>query len=409
MRKIELTEFRCTTGVPLTGAERDALRRSVPEMLIQPSPMSESCFDLTPSAQVGSVRVGDTLIEIRPKIAIDRFMFLLSYAADPKAWTGLDFEYAKADSIVEAIVPAFLRLVGQATNRGLLHGYRVEETAGATVRGQLRINDQLRDRFGLAPPIEIRYEEFTEDVLENRMIRAALHRLRQLRIRSEHTQRALREVEAAFHAVELLEFHPRHIPEVQFTRLNEHYRPAIGLARLILQSISFELSFGPVQASCFLLDMNELFEAFVHRALRETLNLPEAEFPRGAGGLRLDQAGRIALVPDLSWWTRGRCTFVGDVKYKRVSAAGVKHPDLYQLLAYVTATDLAAGLLIYAAGEAEPTRHHVEKAGKTLMVTALDVSGPPASILAQVSRLAELIRQMRSFNQPQPGTLQPAG
>ena len=28
---------------------------------------------------------------------------------------------------------------------------------------------------------------------------------------------------------------------------------------------------------------------------------------------------------------------VGDLKYKRVNVEGVKHPDLYQLLAYATA------------------------------------------------------------------------
>ena len=50
---------------------------------------------------------------------------------------------------------------------------------------------------------------------------------------------------------------------------------------------------------------------------------------------------------------RDTCHFVGDVKYKRLRAPGLQHGDLHQLLAYLTATDLPEGFLIYAAGEAQ--------------------------------------------------------
>jgi 5-methylcytosine-specific restriction enzyme subunit McrC len=82
------------------------------------------------------------------------------------------------------------------------------------------------------------------------------------------------------------------------------------------------------------------------------------------------------------------------VKYKR-AVAGVEHPDLYQLLAYVTAADLPGGLLIYAAGEAEPGSHVVVHAGKELQVTVLDLAGPPPAILAQIATIAGRIRRLR--------------
>jgi 5-methylcytosine-specific restriction enzyme subunit McrC len=160
-----------------------------------------------------------------------------------------------------------------------------------------------------------------------------------------------------------------------------------------------------VPARSFLADMNQVFEDFVAVALRETLGVSEYAFPQGLalGGARvgvrrtlaLDEAGVVGLVPDLSWWDARRCTFAGDVKYKRVAAAGVEHPDLYQLLAYVTAADLPGGLLVYAAGEGEPVSHTVVHAGKELHVVALDLSGSAADVLARVATVAQRVRLLR--------------
>lgn len=127
---------------------------------------------------------------------------------------------------------------------------------------------------------------------------------------------------------------------------------------------SFELRDGWVRASAFLVIMNEVFEKFVVVGLREALALAERTFPQGAAGrsLPLDQAAAIPLKPAVSWWDGERCAFVGDVKHKRVEASGITHPDLHQLLAYTIAAGLPGGLLVYAAGEAQPTLHHVVRA-----------------------------------------------
>jgi hypothetical protein len=77
-----------------------------------------------------------------------------------------------------------------------------------------------------------------------------------------------------------------------------------------------------------------------------------------------------------------------------VSAAGIKHPDLYQLLAYTVAADLPCGLLLYAAGEGEPVVHEVVEVGKRLEVVTLDLSGNPDEILEQVAGVARRILTM---------------
>ena len=73
---------------------------------------------------------------------------------------------------------------------------------------------------------------------------------------------------------------------------------------------------------------------------------------------------------------------------------GIKDADLYQLLAYTTATQLRDGVLIYARGEAEPVTHVIPFAEKQLHVTALDLAGEPHEILAEIGDVSGLIRRL---------------
>ena len=213
----------------------------------------------------------------------------------------------------------------------------------------------------------------------------------------DRARRNLRAFDQVLAHVTEVEYPRIAIPQVSFNRLNRHYEPAVLLARLILRSTSIELRRGGLRASSFLVDMNKVFEDFMVRALRETLGVTEPEFPQGASGRRmfLDCDGKVRLEPDLSWWRGGRCVFVGDLKYKKARDQRVPNADIYQLLAYTIAADLAGGLLVYAQGEKPPTVHTVRHAGKRLEVMAIDLSGAPEQILAEADRIAGRIRSMR--------------
>jgi 5-methylcytosine-specific restriction enzyme subunit McrC len=413
VRHLSLVEYQTAEGVSLSREERDALQRLLPGLAISPSIGSDSRYDLTPGSWVGAIGLGSLAVEIRPKLPIGNVLFLLAYSLDPRAWRDGPFDF-RAHTLSEAVLPAFLHQVALATRRGLLYGYRPREEALETVRGALRFGDQVRYHHGRQLPVEVRYDEFTADVDENRLLKAALHALRGLPSRRAATSRLWWRTAALFADVSSVSYHPSQLPDVRYTPLNVHYRPAVELAKLIVRATAFDLGHGAVRASAFLLDMNQVFEDFVVIALREALALPEHAFPQGlrwtaSDGRRhtrrlpLDRAGAVRLQPDLSWWEGGTCAFVGDVKYKRTGAGGVEHPDLYQLLAYTVAAGLPGGLLVYAAGEesddgtddGSPISHDVVRAGKQLQVTTLDLAGSPEQILAQIRVLAERVRRLR--------------
>ncbi len=398
MRQLTLTEYKTTEAVPLEQEEVDAILTVAAGVDVTPSLGEEGCYDLTPDSHVGAINLETLAIEIRPKLPIERVLFLISYAMDPSHWDEKSFGFGKESSLIEAMVPGFVRRIRHAFRQGVLQGYQPTDDSLNVIRGRLRFGDQIRRRFGRFPPAEVNFDEFTDDIDVNRMIKAAIARLRRMRIRSDFARSSLRTFDGMLVDVALKEYDRRQLPQVIFNRLNQHYRPAVALAKLILRSESIELSHGKVAASVLMVDMNSVFEDFVVAALRDALRLSEKSFPQGARGrsVKLDTAQRVNLKPDISWWDGFECSFVGDLKYKKIKISGILHPDLYQLLAYTVATDLPGGLLIYAAGEDEPVTHEVVYLGKELRVVTLDLSGDPAEILEQIEHVADKIRGLRS-------------
>ena len=396
MREITLTEHRTRRGIELPPADRDVLRERA-SVAVSPTSGREGAYDLTPGAMVGVIQTGSLSVEIRPKLSIDRVLFLISYALAVKRFRTEDFGFGKAPDLFEAMIPGFVAQVRRAFRRGLLHGYRTEEDALHGVRGRIRFDDQIRDRYGVFPPVEVSYDEFTEDIELNRFIKAAIVRLGRMRIRSDRARTQLRAFDRVLGQVAEVEYPGAAIPDFSFNRLNRHYEPAIRIAQLILRSTSIDLRRGAIRASSFLVDMNKVFEDFMVTALREALGVTERDFPQGGRDRRmlLDSAGRIRLKPDLSWWAGRRCIFVGDLKYKRADGAA-RSADLYQLLAYTVGADLPGGLLIYAQGEERPTVHTTRHAGKQLEIMAVDLSGSPQEILTDVGRIASRIRSIRA-------------
>ena len=396
MRRIQLTEYQTETGVALSLGQINELR-SRARIALGPCSVQSGCFDLTPKSWIGSLECEDLSVVIRPKIPIGNVMFLLSYAIDPKRWSDAGFDFKENRSLVEAVIPGFVTNVKKAFRRGIHQGYRSEDDSSSTLRGRLRVDDQIRDRFGLFPPAEVRFDDFTEDIELNRIVKAALSRLSRMRIRSASVRESLRTFESALARVRLVEYTPTSVPKIRFTRLNQHYRAAYDVAKLILRSTSIDLRHGSARSSGFLVDMNVVFEDFVVVALREALGVSARVFPQNAKGrlFVLDEDARVHLEPDISCWEGERCSFVGDVKYKRIKVEGIKHPDLYQLHAYCTAANLPMGLLIYAAGEAEHVSHSVRHAGNELHVMTLDLSGTPDAILEEISTVTDCIIALR--------------
>ena len=80
MLEMRLTEYEKCSGIELSTADRDALTEVAPSITIASTPGSEGVYDLTAGSTVGVVQTDTLSVEIRPKLPIDRVLFLISYS-----------------------------------------------------------------------------------------------------------------------------------------------------------------------------------------------------------------------------------------------------------------------------------------------------------------------------------------
>lgn len=397
MRYLTLREYETQERVALSVEERDALRTLVRDIAITPSLGQRDTYDIRPDRFIGAVQIGDLAIDIQPKLPTRTVFFMLSYALGNRRDIDEWVDYGKDASLVELVVASFVGRVKQALRLGVLQGYHREEDALATIRGRIDFSVMMK-RFSLIPPIDVAFDDFTEDIDENRILKAAISRLRQLRIRHDESRRALRQFDLLFASVADVQYHPGGIPNPTVTRLNKRYEAALRLARIILRGASFEMVHGMTAGRAVLFDMAKVVEDFLVTALRDALSASERTLVQGNRGhaLYLDEGREIALRPDISWWDGDDCRFVADVKYKTTDGRPMDG-DVYQMLAYLIATDLPVGTLIYAGDSSQKRTCTFANSGKSLQVEGIDLAQRDDQILGQVQwcakRMAVAIRR----------------
>ena len=398
MRQLDLQEYQPSQPLTLSRAELESLRNL--GLSIAPAIGEGGDYILTPGSTVGAVEFDNLSVLIRPKIGIPQLLSLACYAIGKVKFQREDFNFPEEHALADVLALALARHARMAFSRGLLHGYRVEEEALHTVRGRIRFDEQIRRRFGIPLPIEVRYDDFTDDILINQVVKAAAYRLSRMGLHLAKSHTELGWIAGMLDNVSIREFPPNDVPEVFFDRLNEHYRGVVELSRLILRHSAFQSSRGVTRASGFLIDMNCMFQEFLTVALREAMGVSERAF--GEHSIpSLDKSDRLRLRPDLVWRDGSSCVFVGDAKYKNIADKAVPESDIYQMLAYVTALNLQGGMLIYA-GEADTATYHIRNTDKTIEVTSLDISGTLEEILMNVRSLGCKVRRLRQGASPSP-------
>ena len=387
----QLREYE-TVAVALSDRQARRLATEASRYLSVASHRDPGMRWVTTREYVGSLVVDDMRILIRPKISLENLFLLLEVGLPEQAWRKEDFDYAVNHDLVSSLVSFYARTVETTLARGLYRSYRERHEDLQTVRGRIDFGKQL-SRARLPLPVACRYGEFTADVTENRGLRAAVRiALRVPGVPVADRRRLMREL-VAMEEVSDAPISGDDLQRVHYTRLNQHYQPAVGLARLLLDNLTLVDRRGATTAASFMVNMNDLFERFVterlHRALQGRLVV------RSQASDYLDTGREISIRPDLRFRYPGSDpdAYVGDVKYKLTTDAQGRTTDYYQLLAYTTALKLPEGVLIYCRtdGDKPAGEITVRNAGKKLHVHAVDMTGSPAEVAKELEQLADWI------------------
>jgi 5-methylcytosine-specific restriction enzyme subunit McrC len=388
---VVLSEFSSAV-VRLTAPVAAALAKGAGGALSVETTGSAGEWRISASSYVGSVVLPELEILIKPKVRLENLFALMDAGLPDSAWRPEVFGYGADRQLLPAFAAFFARTVDQLTARGLARSYRPESDRLIALRGRIDFPGLLRQP-GLPSPIACRYDEYTADVAENRYLLAAVERVLRVASVDPRTRSLLQHTRGRFEGVAPALPTLDQLDALSYTRLNEHYRPAMRLCRLVIENLSLADHLGDAAASSFLVNMNDLFEDWVTRRLRAALR--DRLVVIGQSQLKLDVGGKVSIAPDLEFRDRDRAVYVGDVKYK-VSGSGLaRSSDYYQLLAYCTTLGLPEGVLIYAQTEgAPPEREIVVRNAETRLWTyRLDLAGTAEDLNRSMLRLADWIHQ----------------
>ncbi|WP_306906941.1 5-methylcytosine restriction system specificity protein McrC [Arthrobacter pascens] len=372
--------------------------------LAKASPMGMGLYRIEPVGKVGSVRTASVQLDVRPKdrLGLSRLLFLLSYAGN-QGFRPDSVAAVEDRELWSALAESLAQLAERALGRGVMQGYLNVDESLRTVKGRIRISDQISRRPGMLVPLEVSYDEFTEDIAENRILRAALERMGQVpRVRPEVLSR-LRQLKGKLDAVTRL---PAGAPLPPWTpsRMNVRYQAVLRLAELILRNSSAEAGEGRQQTASFVVDMAKVFQDFVGIALGEAMAAYPGELRLRYNALLSEavrDSDRLSVNPDAVQLLGGRPVVVYNTKYKAASdLGGSLTADHYQILAHCTALRVPTAWLIYA-GAGEVKLRRILNTDIDIVEFPLDLSRPPSEILASVAELAgqswgDVLRQARS-------------
>ncbi|MBI4590253.1 MAG: hypothetical protein HY725_15580 [Candidatus Rokubacteria bacterium] len=410
---LEEWQSRTLEGVTLTPPERRLVAR------LQAEEHHRLGIDelrqglrVTATSWVGVVRFEQFDLHITPKLAGNNLglLELIEFTTGLGALQRLPGarELATEGSALLDLIGLLLADAAERLfNAGLYREYIEHDEDLPMVRGRILVAEQVLRHFGRVDRVACRFDEHDFDVLDNRLVAAAL-RLCGRHVADEGVRRRVRIVQDLFEQIcepdQLDVVAARQM--VSYHRLNDHYRDAHTLAWLVIDGLGVRDLFDPGGLSCFafLLDMNALFERFVSLLVAKLL---------GARGYRVrsqyaDRSiiltadtnrpyGRV--VPDLLIDRPGppQERLAVDVKYKLYDERRLAPDDLYQAFLYAYAFKVggspqgARAVLIYPAtrGLITATRLRVLPVSEpsSAEITAVGIAIPAALAEAKTARV----------------------
>lgn len=264
---------------------------------------------------------------------------------------------AQSMPLMEVFIQQFLQTATTLVRRGFRSDYIPREDNLFSLRGKLLVAQHLlqntirRDRFFC------RFDEFSHDRAENRLIHSALKQVLSV-CRFQENQRIARELSFIFSEVPTSTNIESDLGKIRLDRGMSYYKPALDWATLILRSLNPVGERGKSHAPSLLFPMETLFEAYVAKHLRTQIgterNLKTQE--KSQHLVSHNNQNWFNLKPDLMVESDGKNHLVLDTKWKRLDTTKNNGTDKYQL----SQSDFYQ---LYAYGH-----HYLESSGDLILI-----------------------------------------
>ncbi|MCB1615104.1 MAG: hypothetical protein KDI30_03725, partial [Pseudomonadales bacterium] len=259
-----------------------------------------------------------------------------------------------------ALLDVFILHFCEALHAQLLQGkvrnYISREENLGVIKGRLLIEKQMKYNLSHRERLFCRYDELSEDIELNQVIKYTLSLLL-ARCISQAAKKQVSELLMRFDGISDVQVSKVMLDSIQFDRANSRYQSIFEQCVMFINSLSPDVVSGQSNLISLLFDMNRLFEAWLAACLKPVawkhgLRLRE-QGPRKYMAYRPDlERDVFQMKPDISFLDENNDpVIIADAKWKILDSEeaklGISQQDLYQMQAYANRYGVSKLVLFY--------------------------------------------------------------
>ncbi|MFY8263452.1 McrC family protein [Clostridium perfringens] len=300
---------------------------------------------------VGYIRLSTVCIEILPKISLNgsaelerkALLNMLSKCGVLKVnYSEISSLKLYKQSLNEILAYVFGKKLQKELVKGVYGEYVYIEENINSLKGSLRVQEQIKNMASHSSKAFCRFEEFSRDNKLNKILSFFVKEVMK-NVKNRETLKILRVSEMILGAVDERSITLNDVNNFSFNRLNKPFEDAFTLGKMIVLGESALGNLGGNKAYSILFKMNEIFEIYIGKLLRELLYEETVHMQHAKYKLLVKEEtnrGVFKLIPDIVIEKNGVESVIIDTKWKGVDSKfnrhGVKREDLYQMYAYLT-------------------------------------------------------------------------
>ena len=322
---------------------------------------------ITAKNYVGVIALDDgSIVEILPKICgednkdeVKKILIRMLRTLRNSPFKSMQSANINVDKlpIFEIFVSMFIAECFAVVKKGLKSGYETVEDNLNVCKGKIDFNNQLKYNLVHKEKFYVRYDEFNNNLPENRLIKSTLQYLFRFSTSSKN-KADLKTLLNIFENIDTSANVDADFEKCTKDRSSMQYGNILMWCKVFLKGKSFTSFAGSEVAYALLFPMEVLFESYVDANLKKIVDPQKFSVSTQDRGYHLfDNPSKFALRPDIVI-TRDSdgAKFILDTKWKLLydspqSNYGISQGDMYQMYAYQKKYESENVTLLYPISE----------------------------------------------------------
>lgn len=255
----------------------------------------------------------------------------------------------KFNSIYDSFIYFYLNNVLSLTKKGLKHNYLNFVDNKPYLKGKLYLSKHINKNFIDKSKFYIKFDEFTINTPENRIIKSVLYKLKNITSNYEN-QKLIN------HLLNIFDSSPKSLnyeldfKKIIFNNTNKHYRETIEWSMIFLRNNWFANFFGFKNIKALLFKMENIFESYIANLLERYVKQTDPyRYFISIQDEKYELFNKLKLRPDIVLEDKlQNITYIIDTKWKVLDdKENISNSDIYQMYAYSKKYNAKKAILFY--------------------------------------------------------------